>query len=332
MKVWDVHCDTLSELRYAEQAGRPKSFAQNDLMIDLTRMKQADYLLQCMACFVYLNPEREKDPLLACMEQIDIFDRLLEQYPDDLMPVRSAADIAALKTSGKIGMMLTVEEGGVCLDSPGVLRDLYRMGVRMMTLTWNFKNGLAEPNAVPGDASTVWPCAANTTGGLTPRGFEFVEEMERLHMILDVAHLSDAGIRDVLRVAKRPFAASHSNARACCPHVRNLTDEMLRAMGEKGCLIGLNYCASFLDNNPDRSHLKARITDMARHACHIMDLAGEDSLALGSDFDGIGGDLEIAGAEDMPRLAEGLVREGIPSHVVEKIFHGNAERFFAENL
>ena len=151
-------------------------------------------------------------------------------------------------------------------------------------------------------------------------------------MILDVAHLSDAGIRDVLRVAKRPFSASHSNARACCPHVRNLTDEMLRAMGEKGCLIGLNYCASFLDNNPDRSHLKARITDMARHACHIMDLAGEDSLALGSDFDGIGGDLEIAGAEDMPRLAEGLVREGIPSHVVEKIFHGNAERFFAENL
>ncbi|MCI6176407.1 dipeptidase, partial [bacterium] len=92
MKVWDLHCDTLSELRYAEQAGRPKSFAQNDLMIDLTRMKQADYLLQCMACFVYLNPEREKDPLLACMEQIDIFDRLLEQYPDDLMPVRSAAD------------------------------------------------------------------------------------------------------------------------------------------------------------------------------------------------------------------------------------------------
>ncbi|MDD6319237.1 MAG: dipeptidase [Oscillospiraceae bacterium] len=332
MKVWDLHCDTLSELRYAEQAGHPKSFEKNDLMVDLTRMKQSDYLLQCMACFVYLNPEREPDPLLACMEQIDIFNRILEQYPDDLMQVRSADDIAALKKSGKVGLMLTVEEGGVCLDSLGVLRDLYRMGVRMMTLTWNFKNGLAEPNSVPGDAANVWPCAANTTGGLTEKGFAFVEEMERLHMILDVAHLSDAGILDVLKAAKRPFISSHSNARACCPHVRNLTDEMLREMGSKGCLIGLNYCASFLDDNPDRTKLKARITDMARHAKHIINMAGEDSLALGSDFDGIEGDLEIAGAEDMPKLAEGLVREGISPRVVEKIFHGNAERFFAENL
>ena len=160
----------------------------------------------------------------------------------------------------------------------------------------------------------------------------FVEEMQRLHMLVDVSHLSDAGIWDILRVAKRPFVASHSNARACCPHVRNLTDEMLTAMGEKGCLIGLNYCASFLDTNPDRSQVRSRITDMARHARYIMDKAGEDCLALGSDFDGIDGDLEIAGAQDMPKLAEGLKKEGIPERVVEKIFYGNAVRFFSENL
>lgn len=116
------------------------------------------------------------------------------------------------------------------------------------------------------------------------------------------------------------------------PHVRNLTDEMLTAMGEKGCLIGLNYCASFLDTNPDRSQVRSRITDMARHARYIMDKAGEDCLALGSDFDGIDGDLEIAGAQDMPKLAEGLKKEGIPERVVEKIFYGNAVRFFSENL
>ena len=201
----------------------------------------------------------------------------------------------------------------------------------MMTLTWNFKNGLAEPNIVPG-TDDMWPRPANTTGGLTEKGFEFVEEMQRLHMLVDVSHLSDAGIWDILRVAKRPFVASHSNARACCPHVRNLTDEMLPAMGEKGCLIGLNYCASFLDTNPDRSQVRSRITDMARHARYIMDKAGEDCLALGSDFDGIDGDLEIAGAQDMPKLAEGLKKEGIPERVVEKIFYGNAVRFFSENL
>jgi len=231
MKVWDMHCDTLAELRYAQQAGKPKSFLHNDLMMDLERMKQGDYLLQCMACFVHLEPEREKSPLLACLEEIDIFYRLLEQYPDDLMQVRTAADIQTLLTSGKRGMMLTVEEGGVCLDSLGALRDLYRLGVRMMTLTWNFKNGLAEPNIVPG-TDDMWPRPANTTGGLTEKGLEFVEEMQRLHMLVDVSHLSDAGIWDILRVAKRPFVASHSNARACCPHVRNLTDEMLTGLPE----------------------------------------------------------------------------------------------------
>ena len=176
MKVWDMHCDTLAELRYAQQAGKPKSFLHNDLMMDLERMKQGDYLLQCMACFVHLEPEREKSPLLACLEEIDIFYRLLEQYPDDLMQVRTAADIQTLLTCG---MMLTVEEGGACLDSLGALRDLYRLGVRMMTLTWNFKNGLAEPNIVPG-TDDMWPRPANTTGGLTEKGLEFVEEMQRL--------------------------------------------------------------------------------------------------------------------------------------------------------
>ncbi len=113
-------------------------------------------------------------------------------------------------------MMLTVEEGGACLDSLGALRDLYRLGVRMMTLTWNFKNGLAEPNILPG-TDDMWPRPANTTGGLTEKGLEFAEEMQRLHMLVDVSHLSDAGIWDILRVAKRPFVASHSNARLLPP-------------------------------------------------------------------------------------------------------------------
>ena len=158
------------------------------------------------------------------------------------------------------------------------------------------------------------------------------EEMQRLHMLVDVSHLSDAGIWDILRVAKRPFVASHSNARACCPHVRNLTDEMLTAMGEKGCLIGLNYCASFLDTNPDRSQVRSRITDMARHARYIMDKAGEDCLALGSDFDGIGGQRELETAADMPLLAEALRREGFTEDEVEAIYWRNAYRFFKNNL
>ncbi len=330
MKVWDLHCDTLAEMRYAENAGRPIDFASNQLQIDLERLHRGDYLLQCFACFVNLG--REKDPLEACLQMIDQYYRLLEQYPNDLMQVNTPADIRALPGSGKIGAMLTIEEGAVCLDDVRVLRSLYRLGVRMMTLTWNYENGLASPNIVPGDAANVWPCAPVPDKGLTEKGIAFLEEMERLHMIVDVSHLSDGGIYDVLQHAKRPFAASHSDARALCGHVRNLTDDMLRQMGERGCLVGLNYCAAFLDASEDREHLRARISDMVRHARHIMDIGGEDILALGSDFDGIEGDLEITGAQDMPLLAEGFRKAGFSEDLIEKIFYRNAMRFFEENL
>ena len=347
MNVWDLHCDTLSELMYAQNEGREISFENNTLQIDLERMKKGEYLLQCFACFVNLDRYRD-NPLRPCMEMIDIFYRLLEQYPDDLYQVRTAGDIKKLHLSGKIGAMLTIEEGAVCLDDPGVLRNLYRLGVRMMTLTWNHENGLASPNSVPGSAAAVWPCAPVTDKGLTPRGIEFVEEMERLHMIIDVSHLSDAGFWDVAEHAKRPFAASHSNARSICPHVRNLTDEMIRVIGERGGLIGLNYCPSFVDprvtqlNLPQQTgecgsadlsgQIRSKIADMIIHVRHLIDVGGEDIVALGSDFDGIEGDLEIAGPQDMPRLAQAMEDAGISRRQIEKIFWRNAERFFTENL
>ena len=337
-QVWDLHCDTLSNLRHAEQEQGRDVAAEfcagvPDGQIDLAQLRAGGYLLQCFACFVNLADPNV--PLRTAMEEIDLFERLLAACPA-LAPVRTPADLAALlpggAAAGRIGAMLTVEEGAVCLDSLPVLRDLYRMGVRMMTLTWNHKNGLASPNAVPGDPATVWPCAANTTDGLTEKGRAFLAEMERLHLLVDVSHLSDAGFWDVAHAAARPFVASHSNARALCGHVRNLTDEMIRAMGERGCLVGLNYCASFVDANPDRTRLKSRICDIARHARHLTDLGGEDLLALGSDFDGIEGDLELAGAADLPRLADGLAKAGFHERQIEKIFWRNAYDFFSANL
>ena len=333
LKVWDLHSDTLSELRYAENDEQRDniSFLRNNLHIDLERLKEGDYLLQCLACFVHLGRE-EKSPLAACLEMVDRFHRLLLEYPEDLMWVKSPADIELLPGSGKIGVMLTVEEGGVCLDDVRMLRNLYRLGVRMMTLGWNFDNGLGSPNLPYGAKSDVWPPQPETEKGLTQKGLEFVEAMNDMHMIIDVSHLSDAGFMDVARTSKMPFAASHSNARAICPHPRNLTDEMIRTMGEKGCLIGLNYYGAFLDPTPDRSQVTSRISDMIIHARHIMDVGGEDILALGSDFDGIDGELELKGAQDMPKLAQGMEQAGFSQELIEKIFYKNAMRFFKENL
>ena len=189
--------------------------------------------------------EDGENPLKACMEEADIFYQLLEAHPEDLMQIRTPEDIRALEKDGRIGAMLTMEEGASCLDDIRILRDLYRLGVRMMTFTWNYENGLAWPNHVPEKDED--PCSPVTDKGMKEKGLEFLAEMERLHMIADVSHLGDSGIMDMLRYAKRPFAASHSNARALCGHVRNLTDEMIRGMGEKGCIAGLNYCPMFVD-------------------------------------------------------------------------------------
>lgn len=329
MKVFDLHCDTLSELRYAEKAGTPKSFAQNDLHIDLQKLKKGDYMLQCFAAFVNLGDKTPgADPLVTALEEIDVFKRMMERYSDRIAPVYRPEDIRKNAEAGKISGMLTIEEAGCCKGSLGVLRRLQELGVRMMTLTWNYPNELASPNANPGG-----PLVANTETGLTEQGFAFLEEMEKLHITADVSHLSDKGFWDIANHSTRPFAASHSNCRALSPHNRNLTDEMIRALAEKGGIAGLNYCASFVD--ADSAHPKlcrSTVERLAKHAAHFKQVGGIEVISLGSDFDGIGGQHELETAADMPLLAEALRREGFTEDEVEAIYWRNAYRFFKNNL
>ena len=329
MKVFDLHCDTLSELRRAEMRGDGQTFARNNGHIDLEKLEKGDYMLQCFAAFVNLaDPTPGADPLVTALEEIDVFKRMMEQYSDRIAPVYRPEDIRKNAEAGKISGMLTIEEAGCCKGSLGVLRRLQELGVRMMTLTWNYPNELAAPNANPGG-----PLVANTETGLTERGFAFLEEMEKLHITADVSHLSDKGFWDIVNHSTRPFAASHSNCRALSPHNRNLTDEMIRALAEKGGIAGLNYCASFVD--ADSAHPKlcrSTVERLAKHAAHFKQVGGIEVISLGSDFDGIGGQHELETATDMPLLAEALRREGFTEDEVEAIYWRNAYRFFKNNL
>ena len=329
MKVFDLHCDTLSELRRAEMRGDGQTFARNNGHIDLEKLEKGDYMLQCFAAFVNLaDPTPGADPLVTALEEIDVFKRMMEQYSDRIAPVYRPEDIRKNAEAGKISGMLTIEEAGCCKGSLGVLRRLQELGVRMMTLTWNYPNELAAPNANPGG-----PLVANTETGLTERGFAFLEEMEKLHITADVSHLSDKGFWDIANHSTRPFAASHSNCRALSPHNRNLTDEMIRALAEKGGIAGLNYCASFVD--ADSAHPKlcrSTVERLAKHAAHFKQVGGIEVISLGSDFDGIGGQRELETAADMPLLAEALRREGFTEDEVEAIYWRNAYRFFKNNL
>lgn len=331
MKVIDFHCDTLSELRHAQKAGAPKSYEKNDLHIDLRKLQKGDYMLQCFAAFINLGRE-EENPLVTALEEFDEFYRFMEAYPEEIAQVKTWADIEANQRAGRISALMTIEEGGCCLGNLSVLRMLYRLGVRIMTLTWNYENELAYPNIVPGDSADIHPCRANDKNGLKEKGFAFIREMERLGIIIDVSHLSDAGFWDVYHNTKRPFIASHSNARAVCGHVRNLTDDMLRAIAERGGLTGINYCAGFLDPIVREEEARSTVAFMADHIEYIRKVGGIEMIGLGSDFDGIEHNLEMYDCSCLPMLEAELHRRHYSDDAIEKIFHGNALRILKEFL
>ena len=321
MKVVDMHCDTIGELWKAEKAGKPISLRSNSLHIDLEKMQKGDYLLQNFAMFVFLG--REKDPLVNVLEMIDVYNRAMAENADIIGPVLNYEDIEKNRAAGKLSGMLTIEEGAVLKGNPYVVRSLYQLGVRMLTLTWNFENEIGYPNTIV-KAKDYDP---SRHYGLKPEGIEIVREMNRVGMIVDVSHLGDDGFWDVVKYCDGPFVASHSNARAVCDHTRNMTDDMIRALADKGGVMGLNFCGDFLNPNG-----KSRLEDMVRHAKHIINVGGSDILGLGTDYDGIDGDLELDHCDKMPLLAQEMERQGFSTQQIEKIFHGNVLRLYREVL
>ena len=322
MKVVDMHCDTILELYKARERGEEISLLDNDLHIDLKKMEAGDYFLQNFALFVDLKGT--EDPFLTCVRMADLFYQVMEENRDRISPVTTWAEIERNWKEGRMSALLTLEEGEVCQGDPALLRTLYRLGARMMTFTWNYENSLAWPGREGG--------LPETEKGLKERGFEILEEMEALGMIVDVAHLSDAGIWDVLRTAKKPFVASHSNARRLASHARNLTDEMIRARAEKGGVIGINYYCNFLEDIPEGGRQISRISRMVEHMKHIRQVGGAGCIGLGSDFDGIYGEVEIGNSAGLPRLAEAMESAGFTAGEVEAVFHGNVLRLYREVL
>lgn len=322
MKVVDMHCDTIGALYEAEQRGEPVSLLENGLHLDLKKMEKGDYFLQNFALFVDLGHTDE--PFKTCVSMADLFYREMEKNRDRIAPVTTWKEMEENWRQGKMSALLTLEEGEVCEGNPAFLRTLYRLGARMMTLTWNYENSLAWPGKGGG--------VPETERGLKQRGFEILEEMESLGMIVDVSHLSDAGILDVLKAAKKPFVASHSDTRSLASHSRNLTDEMIRGIAEKGGVIGINYCCSFLEDIPEGQKPVSRIARIIDHMKHIRQVGGIGCLGLGSDYDGITGELELPTAAALPRLAEAMEEAGFTASEVEDVFYRNVLGLYRELL
>lgn len=329
MKYIDLHCDTISELANFPEKG---DLGKSTLEIDLEKLRKGGSLLQDFALFV--NMETCGDPWERYQVLLGEYRKQMAKYGDAFCQIRSAKDLEKCGKDGKIGAMLSIEEGGVLKGSLDHLRKVYEDGVRLITLTWNYPNEIGWPNKMEGPDK-----------GLTERGWEIVEEMGRLHMIVDTSHLNDTGTRELLLHAKRPPVASHSDARAVTEHPRNLPDDLIRLYGERGGLIGLNFSNHFLGSpfvtsfpeQPDLDFTKgprqvSMISDMVRHGLYIIEKGGEDVLAIGTDFDGVEPALQVKDASEMPRLAEAFRKAGLTEAQVEKIFYRNAMRYLKEML
>jgi membrane dipeptidase len=329
MKVIDMHCDTISELFYRREGGKAYSLLKNDCHIDLERMKKGDYYLQNFALFTELTSHER--PFEYCMKLVDLFYTEIAKYEDLIGVVTSYKDIEKNRLAGKMSALLTIEEGGVCQGELAFLRNFYRLGVRMMTLTWNHKNELAHPNRIWQENGEAF-FEPDTENGLTDKGIEFLKEMEDLGIIVDVSHLSDAGIEDVFRYTSKPFVASHSNARTVASNPRNLTDDMIRRLSERGGVTGINYCAAFLHDWKKGEGIISRVEDMVSHIKHMKQVGGIQCIGLGSDFDGIGGDLEMKSPEELPVLEAAMNKAGFSESEIEAVFYKNVLRVYKEIL
>ena len=143
-----------------------------------------------------------------------------------------------------------------------------------------------------------------------------------------MSHLSDGGFYDVAKISKKPFVATHSDCRALAAHPRNLTDEMIRILAEKGGVSGINFAPAFLDDTPGNE--ESRVSDMVRHVKHFIEVGGEDCVGIGTDFDGIRGHLEVGEPGQLALLFDALENAGITPRQIDKIASGNVLRVMKE--
>lgn len=316
MRIFDLHCDTVTcTVTYSR--GKTGIF-NNGGHIDIQKLRAGGALCQSFAIFVpsgehalkhgFNDDGREFFETAYGYYQVE-----LEKNREYIAPALCGGDISANRKKGKISALLTVEDAALVQDDLCALDYLYSKGVRMIAPLWNKENCFG------------YPCSDDeelTARGLKPFGIEALGRMNELGIIMDVSHLSDGGFKDVYRHSKKPFVASHSNARALCPHRRNLTDEMLKMIGDSGGVVGVNFLWEFLN---EKSAGKTRIEDIVRHAVYIRGKAGADALAFGSDFDGIDGELEFGDYSGFDMIIDALSK-ALTAEEIEKMCGKNALR------
>ncbi len=326
MKFIDMHCDTLMKLLFNPEVNT-NLYSTPETSIDFDKMLRGDQLAQFFAVFLppregfkrYGREDMTDEIYIAEMRKI-LLDNV-KKYNDVIEMAYSAEDIEKNLANGKMSAVLTMEDGRAVDYKLENVKRFYDDGFRAIALTWNFENCFGFPNS---------PDEELMKKGLTSFGKEAVSYMQELGILVDVSHLSEGGFYDVADVCKKPFIASHSNCRELSSHQRNLWDEQIKVLASKGGVSGINFCPSFLNADPKDEH--SRVEAMVRHILHFINVGGIECVGLGTDFDGIGGILEIDDSSKMPMLADELKKAGLSDDQLEKIFYKNVLRVMKDAL
>lgn len=322
---FDAHCDTLyrcletgetSALEYGDtRAAQIEYFAKshelrkNEGHLDFTRGREFSRYAQVFALF-HDAAEAPADGLWAqCNRLHSFFLHQMEENADIVRHCRNGADIDTAVSDGKIAALLSIEGADLINCDAAKIETAAQWGVRFLNPVWNRANALSGTNLEDSDR------------GLSKQGREFVCELYRNGIYPDVSHLSDRGFWDLVEMGEGPMIASHSNARAICPHRRNLTDEQFCAIRDSGGVVGINLYLSFVG--------EPTMDALVRHVEHFLNLGGEKTLCLGGDLDGCevlaAG---IDGVQDIPKLYAALRDRGYSAELLEDIFWNNLRRMF----
>ncbi|MCW5802609.1 MAG: dipeptidase [Deltaproteobacteria bacterium] len=362
--VVDTHLDIPDQLaeRWADVAAKGATPHW-----DLPRARAGGLTAPFFSIFV-AGGYADRGAARRALELIDLTRRVVDGHPKDLTLAGSVADIRAAKRDGKMAVLMGIEGGHAIEDSLPVLREMYRAGVRYLTLTHTNTNHWADSAGAVYEVD--WdPKRHAVHGGLTDFGRAVVKEMNRLGMIVDVSHVADATIDAALAVSRAPIMASHSSCRALANVARNLGDDHIKKIAAKGGVVMINFASSFLDQKvwdayqaglaryrAERKRLREELkgepkrlaaelaaavrripgpgraswTRVVDHIEHVIAIAGEDAVGLGSDFDGISD--PPTGLEDvslLPKLTEELLRRGHGEARIRKVLGENFLAFLA---
>ncbi len=315
MNLFDLHCDTAGEC-----FNRKMPLKDGDLHINLCKGKRLDKWAQLFA--IWIPDELRGKAALEYFENVLLnFKNEISANNDKIQLCQCVSGFDNALKSKKCAAILTCEGGSPFAENDGVFI-AKEHGVKLITLTWNAENELG------------YGCQSGIDSGLKSAGKELLKQMEKLKIAADVSHLNRAGFYDAISSGARVIA-SHSNSEAVLLKTRkdsedkffscrrSLNDEQIKLLIECGGLIGINFCKSFLGDEGDDG-----FEAVYRHMAHILDLGGENALAIGSDFDGCEINQELAGVDKIPFLRAFLAQKGIDNLILDKIFFENSNNFF----